>query len=239
MEARHCPSHSWDHPRLRGEYSLKASLFCFCLGSPPLARGIHNTGWDDDNECRITPACAGNTKFFDVKCRDDRDHPRLRGEYSGEPVYQYPHKGITPACAGNTNPRLYISFANSGSPPLARGIQESSNRTEDRARITPACAGNTHQEIVSQEEIRDHPRLRGEYRSIRISILASLGSPPLARGIHPPIEIHVFVIGITPACAGNTPPIQLVRILYRDHPRLRGEYTKRIPYLQHFSTLCR
>ena len=37
--------------------------------------------------------------------------------------------------------------------------------------------------------------------------------------------------GITPACAGNTRPLPLRRSPSRDHPRLRGEYTRKDQYL--------
>ena len=32
---------AWDHPRLRGEYTLRNKSSFRCMGSPPLARGIH------------------------------------------------------------------------------------------------------------------------------------------------------------------------------------------------------
>ena len=44
-------------------------------------------------------------------------------------------------------------------------------------------------------------------------------------------------MGITPACAGNTTMEATLQLGIRDHPRLRGEYTKKIPYLQPFPDL--
>ncbi len=93
-----------------------------------------------------------------------RDHPRLRGEYDAMKNYPGQH------C---------------GSPPLARGIRRPHKTRKGANRITPACAGNTAPLQVLQLESRDHPRLRGEYIMSNMLISVILGSPPLARGIHP------------------------------------------------------
>ena len=52
---------SWDHPRLRGEYSFDSAACSLVWGSPPLARGIHSTAFKRTYQGGITPACAGNT----------------------------------------------------------------------------------------------------------------------------------------------------------------------------------
>ena len=46
-------------------------------------------------EIRITPACAGNRRFFMIYLEQLWDHPRLRGEQkkngdSGEPLKDHP-----------------------------------------------------------------------------------------------------------------------------------------------------
>ena len=71
-----------DHPRLRGEYGLHKHHFIYGRGSPPLARGIHYNSKYSKDTLRITPACAGNTHRYTSYGVPDRDHPRLRGEYS-------------------------------------------------------------------------------------------------------------------------------------------------------------
>ena len=50
------------------------------------------------------------------------------------------------------------------------------------------------------------------------------GSPPRARGAHPPGEDHCGVYRITPACAGSTCERGRARSHPSDHPRLRGEH---------------
>ena len=155
-----------------------------------------------------TPAYAGNTSDPSSTIPVFRDHPRLRGEYGRLPVPL-----IVPV----------------GSPPLARGIHARNKGIRDRIRITPACAGNTLLFYKKHQANRDHPRLRGEYQFRFPRFWWCKGSPPLARGI-PPIDPHRTKDGrITPACAGNTVFFFISAIGEEDHPRLRGEYSRKCP----------
>ena len=71
--------------------------------------------------------------------------------------------------------------------------------------------------------------MRGEYTHETRASVTELGSPPLARGI-PPIDPHRTKDGrITPACAGNTVFFFISAIGEEDHPRLRGEYSRKCP----------
>ena len=131
-----------ESPRLRGEYETDVAKKQTNKGSPPLARGILYKYLQNNRAMGITPACAGNTIFLIAADCKNRDHPRLRGEYS-------------------------IPFdrrvALIGSPPLTRGIRGIDNTICYISRITPACAGNTYSRIPKWSGCRDHPRLRGEY----------------------------------------------------------------------------
>ena len=91
-----------DHPRLRGEYCKTRLVWERYSGSPPLARGVLVHCRIISEWCRITPACAGSTLFFSKREDDNKDHPRLRGEY----IF-----------------RLFRLVTIQGSPPLARGVQ--------------------------------------------------------------------------------------------------------------------
>ena len=71
-----------DHPRLRGEYYKENYDAMIEWGSPPLARGIHPVADVPAPDHGITPACAGNTDRKWLRVHGERDHPRLRGEYS-------------------------------------------------------------------------------------------------------------------------------------------------------------
>ena len=90
-------------------------------------------------------------------------------------------------------------------------------------RITPACAGNSSRDLRAVGNYWDHPRLRGEQSVICDSVVAKLGSPPLARGTGSRYGFPHVVVGITPACAGNSCSNFVLISSNRDHPRLRGE----------------
>ena len=145
-----------------------------------------------------------------------KDHPRLRGEYV---------------------PLDIMIRHVPGSPPLARGIPVTMESWWMWTGITPACAGNTRRSSSCRRSYRDHPRLRGEYGIAIPLSCPAWGSPPLARGILVDTFSAKGWRGITPACAGNTISRPAAVRLSRDHPRLRGEYTKKIPYLQPFPNL--
>ena len=132
-----------------------------------------------------------------------QDHPRLRGEYADRAT------------------RLPRCF---GSPPLARGIHLLTEMVCYSTGITPACVGNTLKMWLRELYLRDHPRLRGEYHATTADAIMIRGSPPLARGIPCYYSVTFVFIGITPACAGNTNNEGEKISIYRDHPRLRGEY---------------
>ena len=131
-----------DHPRLSGEYSINDRLMTCNLGSSPLARGVLGPTDLPCSHRRIIPACAGSTRNSYCTDCSNRDHPRLRGEYT-----------LT----------LIEYYFSCGSSPLARGVPAIGVIGSSALRIIPACAGSTllgHRLTVS---IWDHPRLRGEY----------------------------------------------------------------------------
>ena len=111
-----------------------------------------------------------------------------------------------------------------GSPPHARGILANLPDSGSETGITPACAGNTIRSRNTTGISRDHPRMRGEYPSARAFPRNTVGSPPHARGIHKPQLKYDAILGITPACAGNTVKFSVPLSHLRDHPRMRGEY---------------
>ena len=89
-----------DHPRLRGEKPESAMPRRKARGSPPLTRGKDGDVVCLDRRHGITPAYAGKSQQVRKYRRNDRDHPRLRGEK---------HRKSLP---------YVVSW---GSPPLTRG----------------------------------------------------------------------------------------------------------------------
>ena len=132
---------------------------------------------------KVNSAYAGNTCQNWQSRGQQRDYPRLRGEYAGRPL---------------------MSANTSGSPPLARGILKTMHRTATGTGITPARGGNTDLRFQKNRRKRDHPRSRGEYRLLYNLPSGFQGSPPLARGIRCQLAIGLRRIGITHARAGNT-----------------------------------
>ena len=170
-------------PACAGNTPISPASARIALGSPPRVRGIPAAVQGCLEADGITPACAGNT-LNQVGCsKIKRDHPRVCGEYK--------------MAAAPVN-RAW------GSPPRVRGIRRKCPPCCLCPRITPACAGNTSPCRMSICVHRDHPRVCGEYPVFDAFECHIKGSPPRVRGIRYSITQYRRVLGITPACAGNT-----------------------------------
>ncbi len=89
----------------------------------------------------------------------------------------------------------------------------------------PACAGSTARKGRSSSRCRDHPRVRGEHRTIDVAWMTEPGPSPRARGALACLRLEVRVVGTIPACAGSTSSRSLMSsIIIGDHPRMRGEH---------------
>ena len=140
--------------------------------------------------------------------RRRQDHPRIRGEHLHFLSCKYP---------------------NSGSPPHTRGTPDVPKAKADLGRITPAYAGNTIFLYPDVLPVWDHPRIRGEHKNSTSGFTGVSGSPPHTRGTLFISSIPVFSPGITPAYAGNTLRLHRAEGHFQDHPRIRGEHSKKIP----------
>ena len=171
-----------DHPRLCGEKDFEAQYQKTTEGSPPPVRGKEVCGIVLQQLFRITPACAGKSRYTPLRLAPRRGSPPpVRGKGSAFRIYaRLP--GITPACAGKSSrftrkiftpsdhPRLcgekirqlkYISFA-AGSPPPVRGKETLQDAYEIARRITPACAGKRSPHPTISCVDQDHPRVGGK-----------------------------------------------------------------------------
>ena len=131
-----------DHPRSRGDYLCPKFFRSVISGSPPLTRGLLVSENSFSLSFRITPAHAGTTKIVVKKCRNVKDHPRSRGDYTNE-----------------VNCTTYPE----GSPPLTRGLLNQISQVRQLWRITPAHAGTTSMSMLPLYHLQDHPRSRGDY----------------------------------------------------------------------------
>ena len=133
----------------------------------------------------------------------------------------------------------------SGSSPLARGLQNPCFHMEKEPWIIPARAGFTSVKRVENVPDQDHPRSRGVYTTDAHLKQEGQGSSPLARGLqvvalrriragldHPRsrggYEAQSLREGdrqwIIPARAGFTSRRRSPRRGTSDHPRSRGVY---------------
>ena len=131
-----------DHPRMRGEHAYQIGLIPEGKGSSPHARGAQPGDFEALAPAGIIPACAGSTCPEHLRLRLQGDHPRMRGEH------------VVPViCAYNLM----------GSSPHARGAHRERFVGERRGGIIPACAGSTRGAAFRSQQLRDHPRMRGEH----------------------------------------------------------------------------
>ena len=112
-----------------------------------------------------------------------------------------------------------------GSSPHVRGTRNVAADLHLTDGIIPACAGNTDQLIWCLSYFRDHPRMCGEHRKRFVAATDSEGSSPHVRGTHGFGFGGGDLIGIIPACAGNTAFTRHSCRIERDHPRMCGEHS--------------
>ena len=110
-----------------------------------------------------------------------------------------------------------------------RGKGHTVVNTEHEHRITPAYAGKSFNGRVSAHRDWDHPRVCGEKLAAFSAALQRTGSPPRMRGKESRLEETKIENRITPAYAGKSSFGIRCWPCSRDHPRVCGEKTKKIP----------
>ena len=157
---------------------------------------------DDRAETRITPAHAGKSIAASFSLTSSKDHPRTRGE----------KRTLTSPLSGML-----------GSPPHTRGKVITNRYSRATTGITPAHAGKSQDMATNIVVCRDHPRTRGEKRTLTSPLSGMLGSPPHTRGKVITNRYSRATTGITPAHAGKSQDMATNIVVCRDHPRTRGE----------------
>ena len=129
------------HPRSRGENVAPRAGVLGVEGSSPLTRGKPNSRSAMTARSRLIPAHAGKTRDEGAATASPRAHPRSRGE----------------------NQRIKsVAASVTGSSPLTRGKRRSTVERERLRGLIPAHAGKTDNEGDTLDELRAHPRSRGE-----------------------------------------------------------------------------
>ena len=191
-----------------GEKTPRTGACIACTGSPPRVRGKAHFVLLATTLHRITPACAGKSNTEAGVQERYRDHPRVCGEKKSK------NSGFVPA---------------QGSPPRVRGKVVAFIVAPAFDRITPACAGKSRPHVPSWRRSGDHPRVCGEKLFTTALYNCMLGSPPRVRGKDADPVVEWAVQGITPACAGKRFQRNSQFEVWKDHPRVCGEKTKKIP----------
>ena len=129
---------------------------------------------------------------------------------------------------GEQSSLICRSTQSRGSPPHARGAGHKQTGVDPIPGITPACAGSSVVSVSGWWEKRDHPRMRGEQSHSRNTSRCWRGSPPHARGAGSSSLHRHTRYRITPACAGSRLHQRHWTTIHGDHPRMRGEQTKKV-----------
>ena len=177
-------------------------------GSPPRMRGKVCTYSATEHGYGITPAYAGKRRLCVVAAHLGRDHPRVCGEK------------CAPTAQQNTA---------TGSPPRMRGKAGQIQSQTPELGITPAYAGKSLRLCILSRLLQDHPRVCGEKKNVRLTKNSLAGSPPRMRGKDEGVGSVGGQLGITPAYAGKSGSTMSSTMSTRDHPRVCGEKTKKIP----------
>ena len=110
-----------------------------------------------------------------------------------------------------------------GSSPRGRGKLHWSTRMRRTRRLIPAWAGKTCDRIFDDRAGLAHPRVGGENRVFRVTVIGLSGSSPRGRGKHPRRPRCRPRNRLIPAWAGKTPPTSATCTLTKAHPRVGGE----------------
>ena len=170
-------------------------------GSSPRVRGRLRQERSKGLVARLIPACAGQTVAVASSGMAIPAHPRV--------------------CGADVSGLLYET-ASLGSSPRVRGRLIGGKETDRPAGLIPACAGQTSTKQAPWCWGRAHPRVCGANGPGRAEYVTGAGSSPRVRGrlgtTHPPRQL----LGLIPACAGQTQCRSRVAMATRAHPRVCG-----------------
>jgi len=196
------------HPRSRGEGWGPLRQIEGVAETPPLARGRLDSVVADGTVVRNTPARAGKATQSDKRRTAQKKHPRSRGEGP-----------------------LSISHRMLGAetPPLARGRPPTAFQHGNYQGNTPARAGKAESVRDYMNDLRKHPRSRGEGTTTNAKQSERSETPPLARGRQwRPLDESLAGRN-TPARAGKAQRGPCPPQRRRKHPRSRGEGSQNWP----------
>ena len=170
-------------------------------GSPPRVRSRRDGREGLPQPLRITSACAEQTQAGLQLPQHRADHLRVCGADHAEPVYTYAPLGSPP----RVRSRL-VGLA------LAVGLRG----------ITSACAEQTTVVNNITYNVTDHLRVCGADTEATTLAMMVGGSPPRVRSRQDLRDRRRETLGITSACAEQTPSDRAEPQTPRDHLRVCG-----------------
>ena len=185
--------------------------------------------------------CGADGLFFFSVIQEEGSPPRVRSRPPIRPSPAYGH-GITSACAEQTlshqsltalhGDHLRVCGADrpagpepaqpAGSPPRVRSRLGECHALRRPRGITSACAEQTMIHSWGCWPVRDHLRVCGADPASATSRQPDGGSPPRVRSRRVSLPNTATVIGITSACAEQTPDVRVPRQAFGDHLRVCG-----------------
>ena len=175
-------------------------------GSSPHTRGAQRMPGSGFALAGIIPAYAGSTPAPTPSAAGAGDHPRIRGEH--------PYDEHCVSYRGGSSPHTR------GAHPLPRPARLGRG-------IIPAYAGSTHTMNIASPIGGDHPRIRGEHADQVAKTRFGRGSSPHTRGAPARPGVPASPGRIIPAYAGSTQAMATSTTTTKDHPRIRGEHSRR------------
>ncbi|OZG50140.1 hypothetical protein BOCO_0657 [Bombiscardovia coagulans] len=149
--------------------------------------------------------------------------PHARGTPHGSQSEQQV-AGIIPACTGNTERADAFAAALQDHPRMHGEHCQIQGGVSYFSGIIPACTGNTNPTSFKPIGVKDHPRMHGEHPRQAQRQMAKRGSSPHARGTQYRDHRLPILLGIIPACTGNTTRWRGTISRHEDHPRMHGEH---------------
>ena len=131
-----------EHPRVRGENSVRIFKSSMDKGTSPRARGKQSTRSRHFFAVRNIPACAGKTDQDLGYAIKREEHPRVRGENHAPNLGWYQGQGTSPRARGKLHP-VFSRLGIVRNIPACAGKTPTPTRSFSPIRNIPACAGKT------------------------------------------------------------------------------------------------
>ena len=173
---------SRDHPRIRGEHSVRSTRERTLSGSSPHTRGARADPGPARQRRGIIPAYAGSTMPGCASPKSPPDHPRIRGEHCRVLYSRNWTRGIIPAYAGSTAPSSPACWAATDHPRIRGEHCGDGGEADAAGGSSPHTRGARANNLPARRHQMDHPRIRGEHGSSPAREGCHQGSSPHTRG---------------------------------------------------------